>query len=95
MTDHKEKTALMQAIEIVQDRCVDLSIVDNMDNPHARESIKEHEATIAMLQSLLPAEKQQMRKCYALGEGDSKFDTKTRFEKGLHFETYYNETYGE
>jgi hypothetical protein len=62
------KTAIQEAIEIVQNRCVDLSIADDADNPHARNAIAEHEATLSVLKSLLPKEREQIEQAYTSGE---------------------------
>ena len=62
------KTAIQEAIELVQNRCVDLSIADDADNPHARNAIAEHEATLSVLKSLLPKEREQIEQAYTSGE---------------------------
>jgi len=80
----KKQTALMQAIEIIQNRCIDLSIVDDADNPHARNDIKEHEATIELLRAKLPVEREQIEDAWQDANGHSFYE---------YSKDYFNETY--
>jgi saccharopine dehydrogenase-like NADP-dependent oxidoreductase len=87
-----QKTAIQQAIEIVQNRSIDLSIVDDADNPHARYAVKEHEATIAVLKGLLPTEQEQIEQAYK--QGCAYINTSfTKEHWDIDANIYYNETY--
>lgn len=86
MTDHREKTALMQAIERLED-----VFAGNENNTYKLSEIKG--LVLMELERYKIAEKQQMRKCYAIAEGDSKFPAEVRITKGLTFNDYYTKTF--
>jgi len=82
MTDHKEKTALMQAIEEIEKESTQVTEPYATNLKILADSIRE----------LLPKEREQMRKVFEAG---SDFVTDDQNNVGSNFETYYNETYGE
>jgi hypothetical protein len=84
-------TVIQEAIEIVQNRCVDLSIADDADNPHARNAIAEHEATLSVLKSLLPKEREQIEQAYEEGYNNAIWECGT--PKSTTATEYYNETF--
>ena len=92
------KTALTQAIETEISIQADLLPKLNSEvfnTPEIQAEYNTRLGTILRLKALIPIEKEQMNRAYRVAEGDSKFDTKTRFDKGLLFEDYYKETYNE
>jgi len=92
------KTALTQVIENIRQKYEEDLKISKLNLPEPEKEfvnakIQVWTDCLMLVISHLPVEKEQMNRSYRVAEGDSKFDTKTRFDKGLLFEDYYKETY--